>query len=288
MLSTPILRSQDCGHLACFLVYMLISLVGSVSAAAQTDEHPFPLIDAHLHYSSGDAETLGAQAVIETLSRAGVTRAAVTSSPPELALDLHHQAPERILPLLGVYRTPRDKENWHQDADLPTCVDQALQDKRWQGVGELHIFAEHRHSPVFLAIVDLASEHGLPILLHADPAVVDRLFDHNSSARVIWAHAGAYPHPPLLRDYLARFPNLYLDLSVRDERIAPDGKLDADWEDFIVEHADRLLIGVDTYRTQRWQHYEQALNVIKTWLSQLPDDVREQLAYQNAQTIFLD
>jgi hypothetical protein len=49
------------------------------------------------------------------------------------------------------------------------------------------------------------------------------LFDRAPEATVIWTHAGAYPYPPPLRDYLRRYPGLYIDLSVRDQRAAPDG-----------------------------------------------------------------
>lgn len=282
-------KQKDHGQTLRWLwVCLIIGLAGAGPAQAQRDRRAPWLIDAHLHYIQGDAEALGAEAIITTLRRAGVGKAVITSTPPELVLQLYDRAPERVVPLLGVYRTPADKGRWHRDVDLPARVERALRDRRWRGVGELHIFAEHRHSPVFLAIVDLATERGLPILLHADPAVVDRLYDHNPHARVVWAHAGAYPFPPLLHDYLRRYPNLYLDLSVRDDRIAPDGELDDAWEDFIIEHSDRLLIGVDTFWTPRWYRYRQALAVTEAWLSEFPDDIRDQLAYRNAERIYVD
>ena len=84
--------------------------------------------------------------------------------------------------------------------------------------------------------------------MHCDPAVIDSLFAHSPNAQVIWDHAGTYPYPQLLRDYLDRYPRLYVDLSVRDERIAPNGELDPDWENLLWEYPDRFLIGVDTSR----------------------------------------
>jgi hypothetical protein len=44
-----------------------------------------------------------------------------------------------------------------------------------QRSGELPIFAERRRSPVFLPIVELATAHVLPVLMHCDPAVIDTL-----------------------------------------------------------------------------------------------------------------
>jgi hypothetical protein len=90
----------------------------------------------------------------------------------------------------------------------------------------------------------------------------------------------------LLKDYLERYPQLYVDLSVRDAHIAPDGELKPEWEDLLVEYANRFLIGVDTYRTQRWLEYQKAAQQIRGWLAQLPEEVAVQLAVTNATRLF--
>ena len=159
-----------------------------------------PLFDAHLHYNVDDAARFTPETIIAQLQANRVLAATVTGRPPEQVLQLHAQAPRLILPMLGVYRTPADKATWMHDAGLPERVEQTLAEGPWRAVGELHLFAEDRRSPVFLRIVQLAASRGLPLLLHCDPAVIDTLFEQVPEATVIWAHAGAYPYPPLLRD----------------------------------------------------------------------------------------
>jgi hypothetical protein len=246
---------------------------------------PQPLFDTHLHYTSADAKQLDPGQIIELLRDSGIERALVSGTPPGLAARLQRRAPELILPLLGVYRTPADKQNWHQDRELPERVAAWLRQGDWRGIGELHLFAPQRRSPVFLAIARLAVQHRLPLLLHTDPAVVDSLFEQLPKVQVIWAHAGAYPYPPLLADYLARYPNLHIDLSMRDQRIAPDGNLSPEWEDLLLEYPERFLVGVDTYRSERWHDYPLASARIRQWLAQLPPELAEALARGNARRL---
>jgi predicted TIM-barrel fold metal-dependent hydrolase len=188
--------------------------------------------------------------------------------------------------MLGVYRTPADKATWMDDVGLPHRVEQALADGPWRAVGELHLFAEDRRSPVFLRIVELATSRGLPLQLHCDPAVIDTLFEQVPEATVIWAHAGAYPYPPLIRDYLQRYPGLHVDLSVRDQRIAPDGRLDPQWELLLLEYPGRFMVGVDTYSTERWHAFHEVVSRIRNWLDQLPVEVSGAIAYRNAARVF--
>ena len=258
-----------------------IALLPALPAAATQ-----PLFDAHLHFNADAASRYAPAQIITTLERNGVRRAAVTSLPPENVRHLYEAAPALIIPLLGVYRRTEDKETWMQDAGLPARLERMLRDELWRGVGELHLFAEQRRNPVFLRIVELASRHDLPLLLHCDPAVIDSLYEHSPVARVVWAHAGSYPYPDLLRDYLDRYPRLYIDLSMRDARIAPEGELDPDWERLLWEYPDRFMVGVDTFSVARWSGYDEAATRIRNWLAQLPEAVARRIAYRNAAVVF--
>ena len=244
------------------------------------------LFDTHLHYSASDAGRIDPAAVIGILDRNDVSRAVVTGTPPRHAADLFRQAPARIVPFLGVYRHTADKAAWHRDSTLPGRVEAQLAAGPWQGIGELHLFAGDRHSPVFRRIVDLAVQHELPLLLHCDPAVIDSLYEYSPGATVIWAHGGAYPWPPLIRDYLERYPGLYVDLSVREDRVAPDGVMAPDWTPLLMEQADRFLVGIDTFSTRRWQEFDEVARDIRRWLSQLPDEVAARIAHRNAEALF--
>ncbi len=263
------------------LLFLLAVVLNALPAMANQ-----PLFDAHLHYDIDSAGDYAPGEIVAILQANGVKRAVVTSYPPSQALSLYDAAPELVVPFLGVYRTPEDKQAWVQDTRLAARLERMLSDGPWRGVGELHLFAEQRLSPVFLRIVELATRHRLPLLMHCDPAVIDTLFEHSPNAQVIWAHAGTYPYPQLLRDYLDRYHRLYVDLSVRDERIAPDGELDPDWENLLWEYPDRFLVGVDTFRAERWADYGNVAARIRGWLGQLPENVSAQIAYRNALGLF--
>ncbi|MDZ7661334.1 amidohydrolase family protein [Thiohalophilus sp.] len=246
-----------------------------------------PLFDAHLHYNENHAQEFTPQAIIRILQRNHISRALVTSRPPQLVQTLYERAPDRIIPFLGVYEQFADKQNWHRDTSVPARVASQLESGNWRGIGELHIFAENRHSPVLRQLVQLAMQQGLPLLMHTDPAVIDTIYEIGTGVSVIWAHAGAYPYPDLLADYLNRYPNLYIDLSVRNERIAPDGKLDEAWYELLIRFPDRFLVGVDTFSSEQWHKYGDTTRTIRSWLEQLPPDVAKQLAYHNARSILL-
>ncbi len=245
-----------------------------------------PIFDSHLHYSARDAEQIGQSRFIQILDRNRITRAIVTGTPSTHTASLYRAAPGRIVPFLSVYQVALDKERWHLNTALPQWVKQQLDSGIWAGIGELHLFADNRSSPIFRAIVKLASERNLTLQMHADPAVIDSLFQQSPKARVIWAHAGVYPYPPLLRDYLMRYPNLTIDLSVRDDLIAPKGKLDSQWEELFVDYSDRFMVGVDTYSPKRWSEFDSVVQKIRGWLVQLPADVARDLAYRNANRLW--
>lgn len=245
-----------------------------------------PLFDTHLHYSEVDAKSMSPKAVIEQLDRNDIRHAAVTSTPASHAADLYRYAPDRIVPLLGIYRDYDDKTSWTDDASLPSYIETELKQGGWRGVGELHIFAQHRHSPVFRGILEIVSSRQLPMLIHGDPAVIDTIYEIAPAIQLVWAHAGTFPYPDLIADYMQRYPGLIVDLSMRDERIAPQGSLDDAWYELLVTYPNRFLVGVDTYSPSRWQEFDGAVARIRNWLSQLPEDVAEKLAYRNAEALY--
>ncbi|MBD3671728.1 MAG: TatD family hydrolase [Gammaproteobacteria bacterium] len=244
-----------------------------------------PLFDAHLHYNQSQRSSVSLEDVVSSLTRNDVRHALVTSRPPQLVQQLYQQAPDRVLPMLGVYQTLEDKESWYMDRQLPERVEADLKSGHWMALGELHLFAEHRHRPVFHALVQLAVTYRLPLMIHGDPAVIDTLYEMAPGHPVIWAHAGTFPYPDLLADYLGRYPALHVDVSVRDGRIAPAGVLSDDWYQLLILHPDRFMVGVDTFSPGRWQDYDQVAAGIRHWLSQLPPDVAQNIAFENANRV---
>ena len=102
----------------------------------------------------------------------------------------------------------------------------------------------------------------------------------------IWAHAGTFPYPDLIADYLRRYPALHIDVSVRDDRIARNGEISDDWYELFLTYPDRVMIGVDTYSLSRWHNFDSAVERIRRWLALLPDEIASRLAYDNAAAFF--
>ncbi len=269
------------------LTALLIVLVCLPSAA-----HAYEglLFDAHLHYNPAHAKAVTPDRVGPALAGAGIARAVILARDDDLIEAAMRAAPGVIVPFLDVYRPPTDKDGWMHDADLPERMrmhlDGGLETGDWRGIGELHLFADDRHSPVFEALVILAHEHGLPLMIHGDPAVIDRAYEIAPEAVILWAHAGTFPYPALIGDYLGRYPTLHADLSMRSERLLGDGFMPMEWLDLLIEHADRFMVGVDTFSATRWQEIEEHAEEIRAWLSQLPSDVAARIAFGNAERLF--
>jgi hypothetical protein len=261
---------------------LLCAVVGLLPAGLLAQ----PLFDAHLHYSVEDAARYPPADILTILDRNDIRRALVSGTPNDHTEALYRHAPERIVPFLGLYRDHDDKLSWPGDETLPARVEAALEQGIWRGIGELHIFAERRHSPVFRRIVMIAAREGLPLQVHGDPAVIDSLYDIAPQQSVIWAHAGTFPCPELLADYLRRYPTLRVDLSVRDGRIAPDGVLAEEWRQLFLDFPERFLVGVDTFSVKRWERFDGVVETMRAWLAQLPPDVARRLAHDNAAELF--
>ena len=262
---------------------LFVLLSTSLNTESPVDQ---PLFDTHLHYNAADARQFRPQQIINKLEKNGIKYAVVTGTPASHTASLYQHAPDSIVPLLSVYRSSADKIDWTNDATLPIRVESELKKGMWRGLGELHIFAKDRHSPVFRRIIEIAAQHQLPLQIHGDPAVIDTVYNIMPSQSVIWAHAGTFPYPDLIADYLQRYPVLYVDLSVRDERIAPNGQISDEWYELFIRFPNRFMVGVDTYSLSRWNNFDAAAATIRNWLAQLPDEVAKQLAYGNAATLF--
>lgn len=246
-----------------------------------------PMIDAHAHYSESDATTFLPETVLTKLNAAGITRMVITSMPPHHAQTLYQRYPERVIPLLGVYTSESNKADWMHDTRLPAWAGTQLQSGAWAGIGELHLFARDAHRPVFAQLVKLAAAHNLVMMIHGDASVIERAFSISPRVRVLWAHLGTEPHPGLLASMLARYPDtLWIDTSVRDERIAPNGILLPDWRTLFERYPERFVVAVDTFSVNRWQHYDTAVARIRRWVDPLPTPLKHNLLHDNAARLF--
>ncbi len=288
MNTTPTIRHRRRTPLLALLLWLPVSIAAPVSLAAFDG----PLFDTHLHYNAAHVEALSPPAAAAALTEAGIERAVVSSRHDDLLEALMRAKPGGILPFLDIYATPDHKDTWMHDRGLPERIrarlDAGLKTGAWRGIGELHLFADDRHAAVFTELLQIARTRDLPVMIHGDPAVIDRAYEVEPELTILWAHAGTFPIPALIRDYLSRYPKLYVDLSMRSARLYGDGFMPLDWQDLLIDHADRFLVGADTFSHRRWLEVEQHVADIRAWLAQLPPDVARRIATENAHALFGD
>lgn len=259
-----------------------------LTVVASSPHADVPMLDAHSHYTAEDAAVLAPADIVARLDAAGVSRVVVSGTPWQHARELHELAPQRVIPLLGVYASHLGKAMWMHDHDLPARVAARAAEGGWAGIGELHLFARDVDSPVFAEIVRIAAAHDLMLLVHGDPAVVERAFEIAPDVRVLWAHLGTVPAPGIVARMLERNAQraLWIDTSVRDERIAPDGRLLPEWQTLFETHPERFVVAVDTFSTNRWQAYGEVVAGIRQWVGGLQPELQERLLWRNAEALF--
>lgn len=246
------------------------------------------MIDAHSHYTAADAAVFTPNDIVGRLDAAGVGRIAISGTPPELARTLHAHAPERVIPLLGVYASHVSKAMWMHDRALPARVAARVAEGGWAGIGELHIFSYDVASPVLAELVRIAARARLMLLIHGDAVIIDRIFELEPEVRVLWAHLGTVPDPDLLEEMLDRHAEraLWVDTSVRDMRIAMGGSLRPEWRALIERHPERFVVAVDTFSPNRWRNYGEVVEHIRSWTASLSPPLQEALLYRNAEALF--
>jgi predicted TIM-barrel fold metal-dependent hydrolase len=172
--------------------------------------------------------------------------------------------------------------------------------------------------PLLLLLADIAAQHGAPIELHIEAvprdmatpsgvrsppaparlhenvAPLERLLEHNTRAKIVWAHVGSdntgYRTPELCRRLLKMHQNLYMEIKI--DPLNPgknpplvDGKIPAPWLKLFEDFPDRFILGSD-------QHYpeppgtEQRWEALATLLNQLPAKLQKKIGMTNALHIY--
>ncbi|MBO1922977.1 amidohydrolase family protein [Thiomicrorhabdus sp. 6S3-12] len=270
-------------------------LLASESSAAtnhsnmQSDSSVYQgkLFDAHLHYAAEDVQNFSPQQIEAIFDRNQVAFAQVSSAPTDGTEILYRAMPQRIIPFYSFYHGFHDKAKWMDDPAVVPATEKALKSGFYRGVGELHLFKDKVNSPVFQQVVLLAKQHRLPLQVHGDAEVVDKVFELYPQATVLWAHLGTRPEVDFLNAMLQKYPQgLYIDTSVRDGMLLSNGKLNKEWRDLFITHQDRFMAAVDTYSVQRWENFDKVVSNIRDWLGDLPPEVAHKIAYQNAAELF--
>jgi amidohydrolase family protein len=263
---------------------LLILLLSAFTAPAVAAEPP--LFDGHIHYSAADWTVYSPERVIAILEKAGIRRALVSSTPDDGTLKLYDQDSKRVVPILRPYRTRDDMSTWWRDPTIIPYLEQRLARGIHKGIGEFHIHGKDIHTPVLKRITEMAVQRDLYLHAHSDDAAVAELFAIEPRSRIIWAHAGMSSGAQAVGALMDKHASLWADLSYRYGDVAPGGTLDPAWRALLVRHADRFMLGSDTWTTSRWEQVADLAEQARRFLRQLPPDVAEKIAYKNIERLF--
>ena len=255
--------------------------------AGRDSQKRLPIFDTHVHYNEPAWEVYPPDVIIRLLKKSGVVKALVSSTPDEGTRMLYKEDPERIVPFLRPYHKDINSRNWYvKDPVFPFLL-KRLEMPIYKGVGEFHIHNPFdADSPIIKKTVRLAVERNLFIHVHSDHRAVETIFSYEPDVKILWAHAGMSDPPEVVSMMFDRHKNLWVDISIREHEIAPNGKLSPEWAKLFLEHSDRITVGSDTWVNAQWENYEAIIALDRNWLSQLPVEVARLIAFENAQRLF--
>lgn len=269
-----------------------------------------PIADAHTHYNWNQSENTPPAAVIDIWRRNDVKLAVVAGMPPELALQIREAGGPWVIPIWSPYLTPEYRHTWHLDKTLPGRAREALESGRYRGIGEVHLIpglGPRRDNPVLERLIRLAGEFDVPFMIHTDASNYRYLLpvcrDHPGTT-FVWAHAGGILPPEQVSALLDACPNVFADLSARDPKryvrtpiTDARGHLLPEWRAVVMDHPDRFMVGSDpVWPVDRmhgwetddsgWSLADSFLEFHRTWISNLPDEVRQRILIENARRVW--
>ena len=284
--------------LAVAAVISIGSVLVFTGFAAYPENHPpeeysdpasgdLPIFDTHVHYKEPAWSLYSPEEVIELFRKSGVTSALVSSSPDDGTRMLYAENPDIVVPFLRPYHGTVTSSNWYRQDTILNYLKDRLETHVYKGIGEFHIHNPHdADSEVIQATMKMALRDDMYIHVHTTHEGVEKLFELEPEIKILWAHAGMSDPPEVVAEMFDRYEHLWVDISIRELEIAPNGLLDAGWEALFLRHPDRITIGSDTWVNSRWEQYESILSFDRSWLAQLPEDVARKIAYENAERLF--
>ena len=266
----------------CVFLFSFIPVATAV-AGDEKEVSDLPIFDAHIHYSHDVWEAIPPADAIRRLREAGVERALVSSSSDEGTQRLYQADPTFVVPSLRPYRKRGTIDTWMYDETLIPYLKQRLETFRYAALGELHINGEQAKTQVMRDIIRLAKQHQLILHVHSDAQAIRLIFEQYPEAHILWAHAG-FEEAATVSTLMDEQPDLMADLSFRTE-IYQNGRFFPGWQQLLLKHADRFLLGIDTYQPQRWLQINNVMQWQRQLLDALPDDVARKIAYDNSERI---
>lgn len=243
------------------------------------------LVDAHIHYSHDAWESITPEAAVKMLRNAGLRQAFVSSSSDEGTQKLYAIAPDLIVPVLRPYRKRGELSSWMHDESVVTMLSERLASSYYAGIGEFHADGEQIDLPVLQQVIALARRYQIFLHAHVDVEAVHRIFVTDPDALVIWAHAG-FESPEVIATLMEQYPNLWADLSFREE-FAFQGVVEDEWRMLFEQFPARFMLGTDTYTPQRWFYVAEYAEWARGWLAGLPAQIAENIAYRSAEALLV-
>ena len=262
-------------------LFLSIALLAG-GTAARAEE--MPIFDAHLHYSHDAWAVVPPKSFIDILKKAGIRRAMVSSSNNDGTRMLQELAPDTIVPELRPYRSRGELGTWARDPTVVPFLEDLLSKRKYVAIGEFHIYGADADLPNMRRIVELARQHGLFLHSHSDTGAVERHFQQDPTARVLWAHSG-FERPESVRAMLRKYPGLWCDLAFLTSH-ASNGKVTAGWREAFLEFPDRFLVGTDSFTPERLHYIAEHARWSREWLADLPREVAEKIGYKNGERLF--
>ncbi|MBZ0215546.1 MAG: amidohydrolase, partial [Fimbriimonadaceae bacterium] len=243
-----------------------------------------PIFDAHMHYKEPAWGPYPPGTVIELMDASGVAMALVSSTPDDGTIMLYEFAPDRIVPELRPYHGSAGSGNWTKADGMLDYLKDRLARYPHEGIGEFHV---HNVDPsdrnLLTSIAGLAVARNIPVHIHSGAAPVRAFYDYQPKLTIIWAHAGMSEPPEVVDEMFNTYETLYADTSFREADILLNWER---WHPVILRHADRLMVGTDTWVNGQWDRYEELIATNRKWLARLPRETAEKIAYRNAARLF--
>lgn len=260
-------------------------LLGTVPA--RVADEPIEIFDAHLHYNWEPEPYYKLEEVLALFRQHRVTGILATSRPNDgthALMDAKAQG-LAIVPFIRPYRVRADIASWYNDPTIFDLVQEEFKRGYYRGIGEFHLSGRAAARDWVKKTVDFAVEHDLFLHAHADDIAIEILMGHNPKARIIWAHTGFGLAPSRVAELLAKYPNLWGELSYRGG-ITEGGRLTEEWRALFTRFPDRFLLGSDTWINERWASYGDIMAGYRNWLGQLPPEAARKIAHGTARKLF--
>lgn len=263
--------------------------------------------DSHIHFNWDHREETSVHKVVEILKQHDVGLTIVSSTPSELALELREHGGDWVIPFFSPYIHELGKRDWYTDEEVIKRAESALASGDYHGIGEVHFmngFQPKTDNEIFLQLLSLAKSYDVPMLIHIDSSneqTFQKLCLANPKIRMIFAHAGGNLRPGHIEKILNSCNNVWIDFAARDPwRYGGLSKenhtLLNEWKALVLRHPERFITGTDpVWKVTRWStwdtgdegwlHYKKLYDYHWTWLNDLPEDVRNKIAWENTQTL---